>query len=170
MSGTRKPSVRKRSAIRIASSAIGALVLAILFGALTALPAAASGCTDTFTNTAGGSWFTPSNWNKGVPTATDEVCINEPGTYTVSMTQTSSTGTVTVKSLTLGAATGKQTLIEGATFSLNAVFTTSAGVSIAADGTLELTNTEAGNNTVKLNSAVTNSGTLITDPTHASER
>jgi hypothetical protein len=171
MSGNRKPSTRERSAIRIASSLLATMVLAMIFGALTALPAAASGCTDTFTNTAGGSWFTPSNWNKGtVPTSSDEVCITEPGTYTVSMTQTSGTGTVTVKSLTLGAATGKQTLIEGATFSLDAAFTASAGVSIAANGTLELTNTEAGNNTVKLNGAVTNSGTLITDPTHASER
>jgi hypothetical protein len=171
MSAVRWSSGRKRSAIRIASAAIGTIVLVMLFGALTALPAAASGCTDNWTNAAGGSWFTPSNWSKGtVPGSGDEACITEAGTYTVSMTQTSGTGTVTVKSLTLGATSGKQTLIVGASFSLDAVFTTSAGASVAANGILELTNTETGNNTVHLVGQITNSGTIISDPTNGAER
>ena len=166
-----RPYGRKSPGIRIAGTAIATIVLVMIFGALTALPAAASGCTDTWTNTAGGSWFIGANWSKGtVPTSTDEACVTESGTYTVSMTETSGSGTVTLKSLTVGAASGKQTLIEGASFSLDAVLTTSAGVSVAANGVLELTNTEAGNNTVKLNGPVTNSGTIVSDPTNGAER
>ncbi len=45
----------------------------------------ASGCEDTWTNTAGGSWFEGANWSKGkAPASEEEACITEPGTYTVS--------------------------------------------------------------------------------------
>src|SRR5262249_47933235 len=46
----------------------------------------AAGCTNTWTNTAGGSWSTASNWSKGtVPTSSDEACITTNGTYTVTL-------------------------------------------------------------------------------------
>jgi fibronectin-binding autotransporter adhesin len=171
MSDIGKPGPTRRSAIRTAGAVISATVIAVLLAGLTALPAAASGCTDTWTNTAGGSWFTGANWSKGtVPSSSDEACITESGTYTVSMTQTSASGTVTLKSLTLGGASGKQTLVVGSSGSLDAVFTTSTGASVAANGILELTNTQPGNNPVTVNGPTTNNGTLISDPTNGAGR
>jgi hypothetical protein len=83
-------------------SLVALTIMAIL--GLSALPvssAHAAGCTDSWTNTAGGNWFTGSNWSKNAPpTETEEACITASGTYTVTMTQTS--GTVTVRSLTVG--------------------------------------------------------------------
>ena len=108
--------------------------LVLMLGAIVALSvwapsaARASGCTNTWTNTKGGSWFEGSNWSKKtVPTSTEEACITEAGSYVVTMTQTS--GTVTLKSLTVGASSGTQTLIVGSSSSVNAILTTTAGIS-----------------------------------------
>ena len=46
----------------------------------------ASGCTDSWTNAAGGSWFNGANWStKAAPSSSDEACIALAGTYTVEM-------------------------------------------------------------------------------------
>src|SRR5271169_6696639 len=94
--------------------------LAVLLGLLAwaSMPAHASGCMNSWTNTAGGSWSTASNWSKGtVPSSSEEVCITASGTYTVTMGSTAST---TVKALTIGGTSGTQTLLTTSTVSCGA--------------------------------------------------
>jgi fibronectin-binding autotransporter adhesin len=127
-------------------------------------PAAAnaSGCTDSWTNTAGGSWFTPGNWStKAVPTSSDEACITAAGTYTVEMAQTA---TVTVKALTVGAASGTQTLLVESTNVAHAVLTTSAGLSNGVHGAITLTNAETAGNNVTIAGPVANAGSVTVEP------
>src|ERR1019366_7831124 len=105
---------RPRSAVRAdrrAAGALGATLLAVAVGLLAlAGGARAAGCTDNWTNTAGGAWSTATEWSEGtVPGLADVACITLAGTYTVTMSASASVG-----SLTLGAASGTQTLeIEG---------------------------------------------------------
>src|ERR1039458_3802894 len=105
---------RPRSAVRAdrrAAGALGATLLAVAVGLLAlAGGARAAGCTDNWTNTAGGAWSTATDWSEGtVPGLADVACITLAGTYTVTMSASASVG-----SLTLGAASGTQTLeIEG---------------------------------------------------------
>src|ERR1700686_5040462 len=76
-----------RAGVRTTVTAIAALAL---LTALFAGSASAAGCTNTWTNTAGGSWFNAANWSsKAVPSSSDEACITAAGTYTVEMSQTS---------------------------------------------------------------------------------
>jgi hypothetical protein len=73
---------------------------------------AAAAC-DSWTNAAGGSWATASNWSTGVvPSTTDDVCITLPGTYTVTLAPYSSAGGDSIASLTIGGGAGTQTLDE----------------------------------------------------------
>ena len=144
--------------------AIGLAAAAIIMLAIWAPSAArASGCENSWTNTKGGSWFEKENWSKkAVPTSGEEVCITESGTYTVTMTQ--ETGTVTVKALSIGGASGVQTLAVGSSCSLNAVFTTTAGLSLTAQGALTLTNGDGCANNAALVGPVTNAGTITAVP------
>jgi hypothetical protein len=129
----------------------------------------ANGCSDSWTNTAGGSWFEGSNWSKGkAPSTEEEACITAEGTYTVVMTQES--GTVSVKSLTVGGASGKQTLAVGSSCSVNAVLTTTAGISNGAQGAITLTNGDGCGDGVKLVGPITNAGTLTVEPEHGGAR
>jgi hypothetical protein len=124
--------------------------------------AAASGC-DTWTNTAGGSWFTGTNWSKGAPpTSEDEACITAAGTYTVTMIQTSST--VSVKSLTIGGTSGTQTLVVGSSCLLNATLSATEGISVGALGAITLTDGELCGGAVTLAGAVANAGTISAEP------
>lgn len=62
-----------------------------------AAPAGAVGC-DNWTNTAGGSWDTGTNWsNMAPPSGTTQACITAPGSYTVAIgNETISAGALTV--------------------------------------------------------------------------
>ncbi|MHB8233936.1 MAG: beta strand repeat-containing protein, partial [Solirubrobacteraceae bacterium] len=97
-----------------------------------------------------------------------EVCIAEAGTYTVEMTQTSTT--VTVAALTIGAGSGTQTLAVGSSGSLNAVLTTSAGISNGAHGAITMTNGDTAANSVTLVGPITNAGLITTEPAHGGSR
>lgn len=141
------------------------------------------GATITWTNTSGGNWSAPANWDAHVvPGALDTAAITAAGTYTVTV----DTG-VTNYSLILGGASGQQTLsngtqtvtitnasvgangiinlggsgtINGGLMSNQGTFNWSGGtialsVNIAASGTLNMNGT-----TVSLDGAVTNSGTI----------
>ena len=81
-------------------------ILAMLWLAASSTPAAA----DTVTWTGGGdgeSWSDPFNWDPlGVPLGPDDVVIDLDGTYTVDLDESPS-----LNSLTMGAATGVQTLL-----------------------------------------------------------
>lgn len=59
-------------------------VLATGLGVVTAAPAAAASCTETWTAPVSGDWGDASNWSPAsVPTSSDDVCITAPGSYTV---------------------------------------------------------------------------------------
>ena len=124
--------------LRRAVVAVGALSLIgstlVAFGTIGTSPAqAAGGCSDSWTNTAGGSWETPTNWSDGaVPTISDTVCITAPGTYTVTVSGGMS-GTETVGGLTLGAGSGTQTLDIAGTATLRAYGTTTNGLGSTID-------------------------------------
>ncbi len=145
-----------------AMRALGLAFTAIILLAVWAPSAArASGCENSWTNNKGGSWFEKENWSKkAVPTSGEEVCISESGTYTVTMTQEA--GTVTVKALSIGGASGVQTLAVGSSCSVNAVLTTTAGLSLTAQGALTLTNGDGCANNAALVGAVTNAGSITT--------
>ncbi len=140
----------------------GIAVAAVLALALWAPSAAhASGCTDTFTNTAGGSWSTGSNWSKkAAPSTTEEACITEPGTYTVTLSASS----VSVKSLTLGGSSGTQTLAVESNCSGAASLGSTEGIGVGAKGAVTLTNGGLCANTVTLGGPVANAGTITTAP------
>jgi fibronectin-binding autotransporter adhesin len=152
---------------RLATRALAVAAIAVLT-LLAASPARASGCTDSWTNNKGGSWFTAGNWSKGVPTSADEACITENGTYTVEMTQSSST--VSLKALTVGGTSGTQTLAVGSSVSLNAILTTTAGISNGAQGAITLTNGDAASNSVTLVGPISNAGTITTEVAHGGAR
>ena len=83
------------------------LRLVTLALALAAVPAAAAQtCSTVWTNPAGGDWNTAANWSGlAVPGPADDACVTLVGTYTVT-----TSSAITVNSLTVGAATGTQTL------------------------------------------------------------
>ena len=64
--------------------------------------ASVAGCSDYSANNAGGGWSTASDWSTGSPPSSGEgACVLANGTYTVTMEQTSGSGTVSVHSLTI---------------------------------------------------------------------
>ncbi len=129
---------------------------------LTPSAAQASGCQDTWKNTKGGSWFEGASWStKAPPTSTEEACITEAGTYTVTMTQTSSA--VTVKSLTVGGSSGTQTLVVSGSNSLNATLTAASGIAVTSAGAIKFTNVENDGNSVTVVAPITNAGTITTE-------
>jgi fibronectin-binding autotransporter adhesin len=141
------------------------LAIGAILGLSVLVPAAAraSGCTDSWTNTAGGSWFTGSNWSNGTaPTSKDEACITANGTYTVTMTQSSET--VSVRSLTVGGTSGMQTLAVGSSCSVNAVLTTTAGITNGSDGAITLTNGDTCGNSVTVVGPISNAGAITSEP------
>ena len=76
------------------------------FAALVLTLASSRAATITWTNTAGGNWNDAANWNPNqVPGASDDALITSDGIYTVTLDVSAS-----IASLTLGGASGKQTL------------------------------------------------------------
>ena len=102
----------------------------LLLAAMPLRAAHAQPCTTSWINGAGGSWYTAANWDNGVPGATDDVCITLDGTYTVTVSD------FTVNSLTLGAASGTQTLHTPTSNSFHDIDIVTTGT-IGANGVLE---------------------------------
>ncbi|HEY5260791.1 MAG TPA: hypothetical protein VIJ33_01630, partial [Solirubrobacteraceae bacterium] len=145
-------------------------VLAALLGLAVLAPSSAhaAGC-DSWTNTAGGNYFTGTNWsNDAPPGPSEEGCITAAGTYTVTMTQTS--GTVSVGSLTVGGESGTQTLVVGSSCSVNAILATTGGISTGAHGAITLTNGDGCANSVTVEGPITNAGTLSSEPAKGGSR
>jgi hypothetical protein len=117
----------------------------------------ASGCQDSWTNASGGSWYTAANWSKkALPTSGEEACITLNGTYTVTMTQGEA---VTLKTLTVGGSSGKQTLEVNGQCGTNAVLTTTSGLTTDAEGAVSLGAVSCGVSAT-LVGPVANGGTL----------
>jgi fibronectin-binding autotransporter adhesin len=148
-----------------------AIAAVIGLWALAPSSAHAAGCTDEWTNTAGGNWFTGSNWSKNAPPSSEEeACITANGTYTVTMTQTNVTGTVSLHSLTVGGTSGTQTLAVGSSCSLNAILTTTNGIANGAQGAIALTNGDGCGDNVTVVGPITNAGTLTTEHANGGTR
>jgi hypothetical protein len=168
MLGPASSSLLQAQTVNRARLILAAVAAIVGLAVLAPSPAHAAGCTDEWTNTAGGSWFTGSNWSKNAPPSSEEdACITANGTYTVTMTQTS---TVTVHSLTVGGTSGTQTLMVGSSCSLNAILTTTAGIANGAQGAIALTNGDGCGNSVTLVGPITNAGTITTEPAHGGTR
>jgi hypothetical protein len=129
------------------------------------------GCGDSWTNSAGGSWFDGEDWSNGAPPDSEEAaCIVAPGSYTVTMQQTSATGTVTLRSLTIGGSSGTQTLAVAGSCSQDASLTAAAGIEDRWHGALELTDGEECASAVALMGPVANSGELAVEGTASGAR
>ncbi len=147
--------------VRCARSLTLTIAAAALFCAVVPSAAHASGCSDTWLNAKGGNWSEGANWStKAPPTSEEEACITEPGTYTVTLNQS----TASVKALTVGGSSGAQSLDVESTCSLNETLTTSAGLAIEARGQLTMANGDSCANSVTLaGGTLTNDGTLTAE-------
>ena len=151
---------------RTRSLLVGAVTLATVVLSTTGVQIAstavahAAGC-DTWYGPGGGTsgatsglWGVSSNWSTGViPATPDNVCITEPGTYTVTLgTADPNSAGSNVNSLTLGATSGAQTLdiagqasISNSNETVNNVFLNMASSSmINSNGTVILDSTAGG--------------------------
>src|SRR5438477_2516428 len=94
-------------------------------------------------NSSGGNWSVGSNWNTGAtPSTGDAVYIDASGTYTVNLDVSP-----TVDSITLGGATGTQTLVIPSTLTLNGPDASS----VTTNGILSLTGVLTGGGTLNVN-------------------
>ncbi len=77
---------------------------------------------------------------------------------------------MSVKSLTIGGTSGTQTLAVGSSCSVNAVLTTTAGISNGAQGAITLTNGDGCGDSVTVIGPITNAGTITSEPAHGGAR
>ena len=137
-----------RKPTTIAALAGLTLLAALLLAGATAPSASAAGCDKTWLG-GSGSWLAAGNWSGGtVPGGGDNVCINNSGTFTVTIVDNGSSGVGSAKSITVGdgdTANGTVTLsIASSTSGGNAPLggtlnSLSEDSTIATDGVLELT-------------------------------
>jgi hypothetical protein len=152
-----------------------AIVVALLVGAIAAFAglgasAQAAGCDTSWTHAGGGLWTTAGNWDNGVPTAGENVCIALTGTYTVTIDVGYSTPSL--GSLTVGAASGSTTQTlelrgvdgDGTTVLTATSVTTTAGGAITMDCPATC---GTGAERIDATVAITNGGTITTSGTSA---
>ncbi len=140
----------KRGRVTAAAALVAIAAATIL---LLSTGASGAGCTKTW-NGVSGSWQTPTDWTpSGVPGSSDDVCIPASGSYSVT-----ASGSISVASLSVGGASGAQTLLLVPGTSLSVT----AGAQIEASGTVTLEGENGGSGT-RLHSGsstLTNAGTL----------
>jgi hypothetical protein len=120
-----------------------------------------TGAAIAWTNAAGGSWSTPSNWSLGrVPGVGDSIVIALSGTYTIQLDTT-----FIGKYITLGATAGTQTLVlNGRLLTLNNVLTVNLhGVFQAISSTISGAGTVDNQGTLSLQSSTVNLPVLNQD-------
>ena len=159
--GPRSPGARAARR-RFGYCAALAAAAVTLFALVTPSSALASGCTDTWTNTAGGSWFNGANWSTGeVPSSADNVCITAAGNYEVNAEPTGS-AYIETKSLTVGGSSGSQRLNVVATSGAGGAYLrASEEVSITSRGTVLLTSAGANESSLETSTnKVNNAGTI----------
>ena len=103
-----------------------------------------------------------------MPGPADNVCITAGGTYTVTMTQTGGSGPVTVSSLTIGGASGTQTLALGVCSSEDVgTLTVGEGISNGSHGAIVLSGEGEGcgaPGSFTLQTQIANAGRLAVEP------
>jgi len=150
----------RMSTARLIATVVMSVSAAVVLAALMPADALAAGCTDSWARAESGPWSTPANWSTGsVPTSSDEVCITTSGEYTVTLT-----GSVSVKSLTLGTSSGstKQTLLVGGLTS--GTFSLAASSTIDQAGVLDLESAGA-SATVQGSATIVNHGEVLSSAT-----
>ena len=111
------------------------VALASLTAVSAAAPSLAQTCTTEWASPVSGDWEDAANWTDGLPGADDTACITAPGTYTV----TSDRGDRALAALTLGGASGTQTL------TTQSRLTVSGEVRVGVNGRWEFQNRTPGN-------------------------
>jgi hypothetical protein len=149
---------------------LGAILLIAMIGLLSpasawAVTVCPSGGSSNWTNPAGGDWAIPGNWSNGVPGGGCAASITLAGTYTVF-----TTGSAGADSLTVGGASGTQTLQLLGTVSAGAPVDSLFGVgpgslTVTTHGVLQLTSQGSNAGGVTLTGGtIINSGLVRTDP------
>jgi predicted ribosome-associated RNA-binding protein Tma20 len=153
---------------RASTAAVGfALAMLVVLACWGPAAARASGCENSWAKAENGSWYTATSWSKKtVPAAGEEVCIAEPGTYTVEL---KAGAPVTVKTLKLGATSGTQTLAVESSGAANA-FLTTEGLTIAEHGALTMTNGDGAGDNVTVTGPIANAGTITSVPANGGTR
>ena len=155
-----------------------AALLVLLVLGLNPSRAAAATCDTTWAGSSSGSWFDNANWidgdadpNNNVPGAADNVCITNPGSYTVTIVDNTVFSTGSAKSITVGDGD-----TDNGTVTLSISASTSGGgnpqagtlnslseeSTIATDGVLELTGVggNPGQALIQSSAAINNSGVV----------
>jgi hypothetical protein len=134
-----------------------ALAAGVLFALGGQVSSALAACSDTWQANASGDFNDAGSWSTGrVPGVSDDACITETGTYTVTIDTPES-----VRSLTVGGAPGTQTLaFVGST--QNATLATSAGLTITPQGVVdEASALQGGGYELISGAAITNAGSFV---------
>jgi glutaredoxin-related protein len=139
---------------RLVGPVIVASMLAATGLSLTGQIAHAAMCTDSWIGGIDSLWTTSANWTTGVPDATKDVCIGDmaTGTYAVTLNAAG-----LAKSISVGGASGAQTLIVGNTFGS---LTISGASTVGVNGVLNIDLSYNNANSIITGSTVTNNGTL----------
>ena len=141
--------------LRIALGAlttITVLCVPVLAGASTAVATSSSSC-DSWTG-GSGMWSDASGWSDGVPGPSTDVCINAPGTYTVTVEDLQ-----VANSITLGGSSGRQTLVVVGNTSVESELTITSSSTVNANGILEVSSTGGGSSYLR-DSTIVNDGTF----------
>ncbi len=119
--------------------------------------AAAAGCENSWTNSDGGSWFDGASWSRGtVPGPGERICIEAPGTYTVSVTAP----TASIASVTLGGGSGTATLALTGGCPGSTLLSSVSGLLIGRSGSVTMGGDCAGD--VAIEGPVVNQGRIVT--------
>ncbi len=94
-------------------------------------------CTHHWASGTSGAWFTAANWTPAsVPAAGSTACIDAPGTYTVTMDPANDATPVNLGGLSVGGASGVQTLSVGGVGA--AILNLTTGADVKASGVLSV--------------------------------
>jgi fibronectin-binding autotransporter adhesin len=114
----------------------------------------------------GGLWSDAGNWSAGLPSVNSVVCITAPGSYTVSVA-----GLVNIRSFTLGAGSGNQTLAIDSTKTVESEFEIAANSDIKRNGSLVLDSSGSYAATIggSAGAVIANSGSVATSGSYQAE-
>ncbi|MCU1400054.1 MAG: hypothetical protein JWN62_3163 [Acidimicrobiales bacterium] len=140
--------------LRLVGPALVASLVSLAGITLPGGTAHAAACNDSWIGGVDSLWTTAANWSAGLPDASKDVCIGDmaTGTYSVTLNATGA-----AHSITVGGASGTQTLVVGNTFGSLAL---SSPSSVGVNGVLNLDLSYNNANSILSGSTVTNAGTF----------
>ncbi len=111
-------------------NAVFRLILVALVCLALASGAHSQTCSTEWENPVSGDWDDGSKWTDGIPASGDDACITAPGIYTVTIRQDYAPN-ITAQTLTVGGASGTQTLLGAGRFILG-------DLTVGANGRMEI--------------------------------